>query len=59
MAGIDNLVSESHSRSSSSTDSRSMPGIETIGCRCLTPLDHEHGVNQGIDRELGLPHQPP
>jgi hypothetical protein len=37
MAGIDNRARMAHSRSSSSTDSRSMPGIEAMGCLCFAP----------------------
>ena len=37
IAGTFSLTKDSHSRSNSSTDTRSTLGIEAIGCRCFRP----------------------
>ena len=37
IAGMRSFESVSHSRNSSSIDSRSIPGIETTGWRCFLP----------------------
>ena len=59
MAGIDSFASEAHSRSNSSTDKPLDAGHGGDRLPLPDALDHEHRVNEGVDRELGLAHEPP
>ena len=37
IAGMRSRINDAQSRSSSSTESRSTPGMESTGCRCFVP----------------------
>ena len=51
-------TNDSHSRSNSSIDSRSIPGMEPTGWRCFVAFHHEYRVNQRIHVKLRFAHQP-